>query len=164
MASSFHQAAVEGDQNQRHWNQKWAAGPHKIKTTQRSKEQGRQAHNCWEETHALKIEGKWNKKRTYIHCRKDTFGRKITKYTVICGVNIWLWPTLHIYQALLKVSFNLQSIFYASRTHLIFTVKGMIASTKCRLTAKQTQGRSSHITRLFAQFYRLFAQFYLLCL
>ena len=43
MASSFHQAAVEGDQNQRHWNQKWAAGPHKIKMTQRSKEQGRQA-------------------------------------------------------------------------------------------------------------------------
>jgi replication initiation and membrane attachment protein DnaB len=28
---------------------------------QRSKEQGRQSH--WEEAHALKIEGKWNKKR-----------------------------------------------------------------------------------------------------
>jgi len=35
---SLHQAAVEGDQNQ-----KWAAGPHKSKTTQRSKCQVRKA-------------------------------------------------------------------------------------------------------------------------
>ena len=37
-ASSLHQAAVEGDQNQ-----KWTAGPHKSKTTQRSKCQVRKA-------------------------------------------------------------------------------------------------------------------------
>ena len=35
---SLHQGAVEGDQNQ-----KWAAGPHKSKTTQRSKCQVRKA-------------------------------------------------------------------------------------------------------------------------
>jgi len=32
----------------------------------------------------------------YIRCIYNFFGREITKYTVICGVNIRFWPTLHI--------------------------------------------------------------------
>ena len=32
-----------------------------------------------------------------IRCIYGIFGREITKYTVIYGVYIWFWPTLHIY-------------------------------------------------------------------
>ena len=32
----------------------------------------------------------------YIRCMYGTFGREITKYTVIYGVYIRFWPTLHV--------------------------------------------------------------------
>jgi len=35
-------------------------------------------------------------KTIYIRCIYSNFGRKITKYTVIYGVYIRFWPTLHI--------------------------------------------------------------------
>ena len=33
-------------------------------------------------------------KTIYKRCISGYFGREITKYTVICGVYIWFWPTL----------------------------------------------------------------------
>jgi len=32
----------------------------------------------------------------YIRCMYGVFSREITKYTVIYGVNIRFWPTLHV--------------------------------------------------------------------
>jgi hypothetical protein len=37
----------------------------------------------------------------YIRCIYGIFGREVTKYTVIYGVYIRFWPTLHIIKSLL---------------------------------------------------------------
>ena len=47
---------------------------------------------------------------TYIRCIYVIFGRQITKYTVIYGVFIRFWPTLHIWhQGTVKSGLSLQS-------------------------------------------------------
>jgi len=42
----------------------------------------------------------------HIRCIYDTFGREITKYTVICGVYMRFWPTLSNTQFLRKGAFK----------------------------------------------------------
>jgi hypothetical protein len=52
--------------------------------------------NTWQET--WRNDATWLvlARTIYIRCIYSIFGREITKYTVIYGVNIRFWPTLHM--------------------------------------------------------------------